>query len=75
MKTTIIDLREHLRTALSEQKETIGYNLAALRQLQRQRTTHKVNDFFDKEGFGNEEEVRAKIAEGQKKRKRAAIKA
>lgn len=94
MRTTILQLREHLGSALADQKvcigvlslrksrsnqslkqDTIGYNLAALRHLQRQNISKKVNEFYEREGFGGEEKVRARLEEGMKKRKRASIKA
>ena len=56
-------------------QETIGYNLAALKHVRRQYVADKTNEFYEAEGFANEEMVRARIEESQKKRKRASIKA
>ncbi|KAL0582040.1 beta transducin [Marasmius crinis-equi] len=72
MRTSLIPLRKHLRTALHRQKEMIGYNLAALQYL-RQRNGHdRTAQFFEEEL--DEEAVRARISDG-KKRKRVSIKA
>ncbi|CED82934.1 WD40-repeat-containing subunit of the 18S rRNA processing complex [Phaffia rhodozyma] len=72
MRPTIISLRTYLRSALRRQKETVGYNLAALKFLQRQVESDKTASFWETEGM-DEEKVRAKIEEGQKKRKRVII--
>ena len=59
---------------------TIGYNLAALRHLKRQTVTEKLNEFYENEfnktnGLDLEEQVKNRIEESVKKRKRASIKA
>ncbi|KAJ6629087.1 WD-repeat-containing protein [Mycena sp. CBHHK59/15] len=72
MRTTLIPLRKHLRSALQRQKEVIGYNLAALQYIRRRNDSDRIAQFYEEEGM-NEEKVRAKIAEG-KKRKRVTLK-
>jgi U3 small nucleolar RNA-associated protein 12 len=76
LRDLLIELRDHLREAMHEQKDTIGYNLAALHFLKRQHDSKKTAEFYeqDKTGELTEEEVRAKLAQGAKKRKRAIIK-
>lgn len=79
MRTTILQLREHLADALSSQKvrlfsciacnptltllclskDTIGYNMAALRQINRQQKTSKINEFYETEGFENADRLQA----------------
>jgi U3 small nucleolar RNA-associated protein 12 len=71
MRTALIPLRKHLRTALRRQKDIIGYNLAALQYIRQRNETERTAQFYE-EGL-DEEAVRAKIAEG-KKRKRVALK-
>ncbi|KAF5322187.1 hypothetical protein D9619_000449 [Psilocybe cf. subviscida] len=73
MRTTLIPLRKHLRTALQRQKEVIGYNLAALQFIRRKNDAERTAQFFEEEGM-DEEKVKARIAEG-KKRKRVNLKA
>ncbi|KAJ3805318.1 WD-repeat-containing protein [Lentinula aff. lateritia] len=70
MRTSLIPLRKHLRTALQRQKEVIGYNLAALQYLRRRDQTERVAHFFEEES--NAEQVRLQISEG-KKRKRVNL--
>jgi U3 small nucleolar RNA-associated protein 12 len=70
MRTSLIPLRIHLREALRRQKETVGYNLAALQYIRRQHEAKRTAQFFEEEM--DEEKVRAKLAEG-KKRKRVTI--
>ena len=72
MRTVMISLRKNLRAALSRQKETLGYNLAALRFIQRQNDSARTAEYWEEEM--DEDAVRAKIAEGAKKRKRVGIK-
>ncbi|SCV71583.1 BQ2448_3171 [Microbotryum intermedium] len=75
LRETMMSLRAHLRAALNRQKDMIGYNLAALKYLQRQHDANKTADFFEKdvEGVLDEEKVREKIEMGLKKRKRATL--
>ena len=72
MRTALIPLRKHLREALRRQKDTISYNLAALKYIKRQSDAKLTAEFFEEEM--DEEKVRERIAEG-KKRKRVSIKA
>ncbi|TFY83811.1 hypothetical protein EWM64_g192 [Hericium alpestre] len=72
MRTTLIPLRKHLRSALLHQKQTISYNLAALEFLRRQDESQRTAQFYEEEEF-NEEKVLAKIAEGKKRKRRVQI--
>ena len=78
LRASLIPLRKHLRDELVRQKETVSYNLAALRYLKRQDQTTKMATFFE-EAINDEEkikEIREKVAEGDlKKRKRITIQA
>ena len=65
-------LRKHLRDALRKQKDTLSYNLAALKYIKRQTEAELTAEFYEEEM--DEEKVRERIAEG-KKRKRVSIKA
>ena len=71
MRSSLIPLRKHLRGALQRQKDVLGYNLAALQYIRRQNDAHRTAQFYEEEGL-DEENVRARIAEG-KKRKRVDI--
>ncbi|KAF7331839.1 WD-REPEATS-REGION domain-containing protein [Mycena kentingensis (nom. inval.)] len=71
MRTSLIPLRKNLRSALQRHKELMGYNMAALQHIQRRNDSERVAEFFEQEM--DEETVRAKIAEGKKKRKRVAL--
>ncbi|TFK43635.1 WD-repeat-containing protein [Crucibulum laeve] len=73
MRTALIPLRKHLRAALQRQKDVIGYNLAALQFIRRRNDSERVAQFYE-EGGMDEEKVRARIAEG-KKRKRVNLRA
>ncbi|GAA5973416.1 hypothetical protein JCM21900_001747 [Sporobolomyces salmonicolor] len=73
LRPTMVQLKGHLRDALKRQKNTLGYNLAALRYLQRQHDAAKVAEFYEQDIMADEGEIRAKIEEGIKKRKRAAL--
>lgn len=73
MRTTLIPLRKHLRAALQRQKEMMGYNLAALQYMKRRNEAQRTAQFYEEEDW-DEEKVRARIAEG-KKRKRITLKA
>lgn len=72
MRTALIPLRKHLREALRKQKDTISYNLAALKYIKRQSDAKLTAEFFEEEL--DEEKVRERIVDG-KKRKRVSIKA
>lgn len=66
-------MRMHLRNALKREKDTIGYNLAALQYICRKSKAERTALFFEKEDF-DELKVHEMITEG-KKRKRMSIKA
>lgn len=72
MRTVLIPLRKHLRSALQRQKDIIGYNLAALQYVRRRNDSDRTAQFYEDEGL-DEEKARARIAEG-KKRKRIQLK-
>jgi U3 small nucleolar RNA-associated protein 12 len=72
MRKTLIPLRKHLRAALQQQREIIGYNLAALQYMKRRNEADRTTLFYEEEW--DEEKVRTRIAEG-KKRKRVTLKA
>ena len=65
-------LRKHLRDALRKQKDTLSYNLAALKYIKRQTEAELTAEFYEEEM--DEEKVRERIADS-KKRKRVSIKA
>lgn len=70
LRNTMLSLRRHLRDALRRQKETLGYNLAALKFLERQHVNATTSEFFDVE------EARVPLAEsalGIKKKRQAAL--
>ncbi|KAJ2931669.1 hypothetical protein H1R20_g5464, partial [Candolleomyces eurysporus] len=71
MRTILIPLRKNLRDALQRQKEIIGYNLAALQFIKNKNDVERTARFYEEEGW-DEEKVKAKIAEG-KKRKRVVL--
>lgn len=68
---------------LRASQNTLGYNLAALKYLQRQHEANKVADFYEKDVLGtglggsgsmaDEKDVRAMIEASAKKRKRATM--
>jgi len=72
MRSTLIDLRRHLRSSLESHKDTIRYNLAAMQFIRRKNDSERIALFYDEEGL-DEEIVKSKIAEG-KKRKRVNLK-
>jgi U3 small nucleolar RNA-associated protein 12 len=71
MRTILMPLRHHLRAALQRQKEIIGYNLAALSYIRNKSEAERTTEYYEEFGM-DEEKVKAKIAEG-KKRKRVVI--
>ena len=72
MRTTLIPLRKHLRAALQDQKGDISYNLVALQFIRRKNDSERTAQFYEEEEM-DEEKVKAKIAEGRK-RKRVQMK-
>jgi U3 small nucleolar RNA-associated protein 12 len=73
MRNALIPLRKHLREALRKQKDAIGYNLAALQYIRRRNDADRTARFYEEEEM-DEEKVRARLAEG-KKRKRVHVSA
>ncbi|KAJ3788819.1 WD-repeat-containing protein [Lentinula aff. detonsa] len=67
MRTSLIPLRKHLRSALQRQKEVIGYNLAALKYLRRRDQAERVAHFFEDEASA--EQLRLQISEGRKRKR------
>ncbi|KAG8891521.1 hypothetical protein FRB99_003548, partial [Tulasnella sp. 403] len=72
MRSVLIELRTHLRDALNRQKDEIGYNLAALGYIRHQHEAERIALFYEQEDM-DEEKVRARLADG-KKRKRVQVK-
>ncbi|THH33593.1 hypothetical protein EUX98_g555 [Antrodiella citrinella] len=72
MRSALIPLRKHLRDSLRAQKDTLSYNLAALRYIKRQSDAQRTAEFFEEEL--DEDAMKARIADS-KKRKRVSIKA
>ena len=71
MRTSLVTLRKHRRSALQSQKEVMGYNLAALQYLRRKDESNRTAQFHEE--AIDEEAARARITEG-KKRKRVNLK-
>ena len=68
-------LKRYEINRLSDDQDTIGYNLAALRYISRQYEASKTAEFYEQDGgMIEEDKVREKIDEGIKKRKRAVLK-
>lgn len=72
MRTRLLTLRDHVRGALARQRQTIGYNIAALKFLKARWESDKmagmlVDDTLD------EDKVREKLAAGRAKRKRVGV--
>ena len=79
MRTSLIPLRKHLRAALMRQKDMVGYNLAALRYMQRQADAAHSASFFESNVSDAERlaalHSQASFNGDEKKRKRVTIKA
>jgi len=69
MRGTLIPLGKHLRAALRQQQDIIGYNLAALQFIGRKEEARRTAEFYEEEGM-DEEKVKERILEASKKRKR-----
>lgn len=69
MRGALIPLRNHLRVALRRQQDTLGYNLAALQFIRRREESRRTAELYEQEDL-DEEKVKAKIIETNKKRKR-----
>jgi U3 small nucleolar RNA-associated protein 12 len=74
MRTPLISLRVHLRAALTKQRETIGYNLAALKFVRSKWEGERVAGLLEGNGW-DEEAVRKRLEEGRGKRKRVGVRA
>ncbi len=62
MRPTLIDLKAHLYAALERQKETIGFNLAALKFIKSQHTANKTAEIYERDGIDlDDHAVQAKI--------------
>ena len=72
MRATLIPLRKHLRAALRQQQDIIGYNLAALQFIGRREEARRTAEFYEEEEM-DEERVKARILEASKKRKRVKV--
>ena len=79
MRTTMIGLREHLRSSLQKQKQTVVYNLAALKVIRRAHDADRTAQFLEEEDM-DEERVKQRLKaeeealmNGGKKRKRVII--
>ena len=73
MRTALMPLRKHLRSALKRQKDVLNYNLAALQYIRRRNDTERTAQFYEEEEM-DEDKVKARINE-VKKRKRVSVKA
>lgn len=73
MRTTLLDLKQHLRAALTKEKSTLGYNLAALKYIRRLNEAERMAGVME-DGMGMDEvKVKEMIEEGRKKRKRVVV--
>ncbi|CAO1637951.1 unnamed protein product [Parajaminaea phylloscopi] len=79
MRTTLVGLRTNLARLLRRQKTTVGYNLAALRQLKQEDVSRRTAALYESTGLGlgdggeNEDAlIRRKVAEAGGVRKRKA---
>ncbi|KAL4241239.1 TBC1 domain family involved in cilium biogenesis [Abortiporus biennis] len=72
MRIALIPLRTHLRQAIKKQKDTMSYNLAALKFIKRQGDAQRTAEFYEEDL--DEEAIKERIADS-KKRKRVGIKA
>ncbi|KAK0553428.1 beta transducin [Tilletia horrida] len=76
MRTTLINLRIHLQTALARQRDTMGFNLAALRHARGVWVSERTAEMYERGPAGldlDEEAVRQKIEAGTRKRKVAIV--
>nr|ODO01220.1 U3 small nucleolar RNA-associated protein 12 [Cryptococcus depauperatus CBS 7855] len=72
MRTPLLTLRHHLRAALSQQRDVMGYNLAALKFLKERWESERVAGLYETEGM-DEEAVKKRLEEGRGKRKRINV--
>jgi U3 small nucleolar RNA-associated protein 12 len=74
MRTSLLPLRKYLRDALMRQKEMVGYNLAALRYLQKQQEASHTASFMEN-NIADLDKLQEYVVGDSKKRKRVTIKA
>ncbi|ODO09357.1 hypothetical protein I350_02957 [Cryptococcus amylolentus CBS 6273] len=74
MRTPLLTLRTHLRQALSAQRDTMGFNIAALKFLKGRWEGERVAGMYEEEGM-DEEAVRKRLEDGRGKRKRVEVRA
>ncbi|KIR53961.1 U3 small nucleolar RNA-associated protein 12 [Cryptococcus gattii Ru294] len=74
MRTPLLTLRHHLRDALAQQRDVMGYNLAALKFLKGRWESERVAGLYEQEDL-DEEVVRKRLEEGRGKRKRIEVRA
>lgn len=74
MRDTLIAMRTSLRHALGRQKDTMGYNMAALNYLRRQHEESKTAEVMEQAAdLGDDTALAQKTQESVKKRKRTVI--
>ncbi|KAK0537254.1 beta transducin [Tilletia horrida] len=75
MRTTLINLRIHLQTALARQRDTMGFNLAALRHARGVWVAERTAEVYER-GTGldmDEAAVREKIEAGARRKRKVAV--
>lgn len=72
LRSTLLSLRTNLRTELRREKDLLGYNLAGLKYVKRLDDSEKMAGILEAEMM-DESEVKRRIEEGVKKRKRVAV--
>ncbi|KAI6047282.1 WD-repeat-containing protein [Pisolithus marmoratus] len=70
MRTSLIPMRNHLRGALRQEKDTVGYNLAALQYM---RQIHEAEGIAQFGGQDFEEDKTRELGGESKKRKRVSV--
>ncbi|KIK30585.1 hypothetical protein PISMIDRAFT_639068 [Pisolithus microcarpus 441] len=70
MRTSLIPMRSHLRGALRQEKDTIGYNLAALQYMRQKHEVDGISSFW---GQDHEEDKAHELVGEGKKRKRVSV--
>ncbi|KAE8220668.1 hypothetical protein CF319_g5839 [Tilletia indica] len=79
MRTTLINLRIHLQTALGRQRDTMGFNLAALRHSRGVWVSERTAEMYESGSGGgigldmDEDAVREKIESGGRRKRKVAI--
>lgn len=75
MRSQLVSLRTHVRSALERHRSRMGYNLAALKFLRARWEGERTAGILEEEGLDDEEAVRRRLAEGRVKRKRVDVRA